>query len=80
MLSNWKSKFNAPVWICNILDQLIEMKASCVKTKKKTKNKENHERNRTAYAKLFLCDSLSRVEYLPQFQSVTNGIGLWSLQ
>ena len=45
-----ESKFNVPVWICNILDQLIKMKASGFKTKK-------NERNRTAYAKLFLCDS-----------------------
>ena len=48
------------------------MKANGFKTKKKKK----HERNRTAYAKLFLCDSWSKsimgVEYLPQFQSVTN--------
>ena len=45
-----KSKSNVPVWICNILDQLIKMKASGFKTK-------ISERNRTAYAKLFLCDS-----------------------
>ena len=38
MLLNWKSKFNVPVWICNILDQLIKMKASGFKTKKQTKN------------------------------------------
>ena len=31
------------------------MKASGFKTKKQ--NKKKHERNRTAYAKLFLCDS-----------------------
>ena len=31
------------------------MKANGFKTKKKKKKK--HERNRTAYAKLFLCDS-----------------------
>ena len=31
------------------------MKASGFKTKKK--KKKNHERNRTAYTKLFLCDS-----------------------
>ena len=34
MLLNWKCKFNVPVWICNILDQLIKMKASGFKTKK----------------------------------------------
>ena len=32
------------------------MKASGFKTKKK-ETKKKHERNRTAYAKLFLCDS-----------------------
>ena len=37
MLLNWKSKFNVPVWICNILDQLIKMKASGFKTKKNKK-------------------------------------------
>ena len=40
------------------------------------RRKKKHKRNRTAYAKLFLCDSQSKpimgVEYLPQFQSVTN--------
>ena len=34
MLLNWKSKFNVPVWISNILDQL-KMKESGFKTKKK---------------------------------------------
>ena len=33
-----ESKFNVPVWICNILDQLIKMKSSGFKTKKKNTN------------------------------------------
>ena len=31
--------FNVPVWICNILDQFIKMKANGFKTKKKKKTR-----------------------------------------
>ena len=36
--------------------------------------RRKNERNRTAYARLFLCESkpIMGVEYLPQFQLVTN--------